>query len=685
MMETESLKINATKYSGLPLQSLKFLVKTSAPVDKLRKREVWKEIYYRYFTQGREFNLYSLLRGEPVAFSNTIGWELDTEEVEIPIHHAEDFIKNLIDFIQYVEQKILSSDNLQFHWQLHELAGMQSMIERVRDAKIKDMNTRQKINLFIDKINEARRKALLKIEKAESVVLTTPNDTYNLGEKSHLSIPEEKTALSKQQLVHLKVAISKANKGQWMEMIKNLRIYYPEDQQKIIRHGVKKYPHDIIEYHPWQAFIENRDIRNPELNMNRALFGGIEKSGLTDWLQHLKLATVVDFLRYVKDWFFEAEKATEDFFVKLELELLREISEHSSPTVNGEENPAFYESKKLYNDYLLNELEKHYWIVERYENGNMSEMLDYAPGYYEVLSEYMANPVRVANLKYSRYGLLQFEMVNDFTKGRLTIIDLYYDLLKKFNRNLAWNEESFLRTGNKFSIAKNVPTKYYSKIKRFFQLPLTLEFDAGCALNEDRPVTNQSSIESVIIYKFIRGVIKTSELRWLYTSEEGYAFFKANTKVFRSSGMFHSHEDYVAEFISEVIPLFNFRDPDQLRRFFQLEFSTKNIYGPYPKIDKEVAEQIVRKLQDEVPHELQIVSEFFDGIDEEYTEFEVYHQFDGLSPIELLILQQQGIEIGKEQHYKGYKENLFNTTVHFTPDEARTRFIIDYYKNYYGA
>ncbi|WP_214607683.1 hypothetical protein, partial [Mycobacterium tuberculosis] len=68
----------------------------------------------------------------------------------------------------------------------------------------------------------------------------------------------------------------------------------------------------------------------------------------------------------------------------------------------------------------------------------MSEMLDYAPGYYEILSEYMANPVRVANLKYSRYGLLQFEMVNDYTKGRLTIIDLYYDLLKKFNRNLAW-------------------------------------------------------------------------------------------------------------------------------------------------------------------------------------------------------------------------------------------------------
>jgi hypothetical protein len=650
----------------------------------MKKREVWKELYYRYFTQGRQFNLYRILRGEPIPFGNTISWELSAEEVEIPTEHAEDFIKNLLDFIEFVDRQVLASDNLQFEWQLHELAGMKSMIERVRDAKIKDMNTRQKVNLFIDKINNARKNALLQIEEAKAAAAAAkPEFEHEVKPEQQIIISEERTALMKQELVHLDIPISKVTKSHWMEMIEHLHMYYPEDQKRIVRHGIKKYPYEITRKHPWQTFIENREIRNPEINMIGALFGGIEKSGLIHWFQHLGLSTLEDFMTYVRDWFFEAENATDESFDELRRELLREIGEHSNPSLNGKDNPVFYEARRLYNEYLLSDLDDHFWIVEKHENGKLSDMLDLAPNDYISRPEYVAN--RVAKVKYSPSGEVYVEEPERRIK-QLSILDLYYSVLDTFNRKLAWNEESYLRIGEKLSIAEIVPPEYHTKIRRFFQLPLTLEIDPGCGHKPDRPTTNPRSIEAVFIYKFIRGAIKTSELRWLYTTDEGYAFLKANTTEVRSSGMFHSHEDYVAEFIEEALPLFDFRDPDQLRRFFRLSFTSNHIYGPYPKIKKEMAERIVRKLQDEVPHELQIVSEFFDGIEEEYTEFEVNPEFEGLTAMELLLLHQQGIEVGKERQYKGYKETHGNgSVVHFTPEEARTRFIIDYYKNYYGS
>jgi hypothetical protein len=675
-LKNAALKINATKYSGLPLRSLEFLVKTNAPIHQMKKREVWKELYYRYFTQGRHFNLYRILSGEPIPFANTIGWELSEEEVEIPTEHAEDFIKNLLEFMEFLNRRVLES-NLEFEWQLHELAGLKSMIERVRDAKIKDLNTRQKINLFIDKMNAARDKALRQIKIAKEVANSAEQE---MAQDQQIVVSEERLALMKQRLVHLNIPISKITKKQWLDMINNLHIYYPEDQKRLVRHGIKKYPDIISTKHPCLTFIENRVIRNPEINMLYVLFKSLDETNLDYWFR--QLPSVKGFLDYIRDWFFEAENATEENFQLIRQELLCRLGGIPYRKLDYRVDPIYYEAKHMYDrEYLLPELDRHFWIVEQHENGKLSDMFQPAPN--GTSAHFENESYRILGIRYTPSGNLHItEKKNE--KEPLSILDLYYSVLKKMDRLLARNDEAYLRLAEPFSVSKTVPDDYHSKVRRFFQLPVTLVIDPDCAYKPDRPKTSSTSIEAVFTYKFLRKAVSISELQWLYNSDEGYAFFKNHTNNFKSSGMYHSHLDFLAEFLGEALMLFDFRDQDQLRRFFRLDFNSDHFFGPVSKIKHDVAKCIVQKLQEEVPHELHLVYEFFDGIEEEYKDFELYPEFEGLSPLELLLLHKHGVEVGAEKQYKGYKETWGSTTIHYTPEEARTRFIIDYFKNYYG-
>jgi hypothetical protein len=680
-----TIKINPTKYSGLPLDSLIFLVKTKAPVDERRKREVWRELYHRYFLDGREFNLYSILKGEPLAFGNTVAWELNAKEVQIPVNHAEDFIRDLLDFIEFINRHVLSSPNIQFDWQLHEMAGIKSMIERVRDAKINDLNTRQKINLFIDNMNSARREALLQIEAAKNTS-QAPAVEGMVNADHQITISEERTALMKQELKRLEIPISKVTKRQWEDMMDMIRIYYPEDQKKIIRHGIKKYPYDTSKKQPWHVFIENVEMKRQEINMIYVLYEGIRVHGLLAGLQILCMDSLAQFMGYLKAWFLGASNGSEEAYVAFRKDLLHFVSKRSGYIMSAEPASAYTDAKKLYSEYVLDELDKHFWIVEKYENGPLSELL-HTPGVFPGSSARFEEDRRV-KFKYAPSGeaIITKPAIEDRTMSVLDLYYLVYDILTERAAGLAENEESYIRTGDKFRISPLAPLEYHAKIRRFCQLPLSLKIDPGCVSRHGGISTNRDSIERILIYRFIRKAITTSEIKWLYTSQEGYSFFRSNTTVSRSQGMFHSHEDYVAEFFEEVLPFFSFQEADQLKRFFALGFTSKMMFGPYPKLSKDVAFRIVRKLQDEIPHELMLVSEFFDGIDHEYTEFELKAEFEDLSPMELFLLSQQGIEVGKEIQYKGFKETLGNgSVIHFTPEEARTRFIIDYYKNYYGS
>jgi len=645
---------------------------------------------FRYFRQGRTFNLYKYLNGYPVIFGNTIGWELEREDVEIPVDHAEDFIKNLMSFITYVDEKVLNSEGLRFEWQLHELAGIKSMIERVRDAKIKDLNTRQKVNLFIDKINEARKNALLMIETAKDEA-EKATVRENEAAEAQIVITEEKTALMKQELKHLNIPMSKINKKQWTEMMDEFDIYYPEDQRKLIRAGIKKCASDLIEKKPWEAFYENMELKDPGLDMYALIIRCLRYNPVRTILNRFE--TVDHFLAHLESWYRSAVYADDRTFEELRLRILEQFASYWGGF--GEVPPLIAEAKDYAKTIVLQNtlqlLDKSYWIVEKYAHGPLSHILK--DTIQTRVPDARAGAMQFMRIKYEDGSLIQLNPV--FVDKEKSVLNHYYEILEQLDK-LAHNSE-YIHAGGEFSISRDVPHEYHDKIRNFFKLVLTLEFDQDLFKTVSQKGTESeeffgrrsvfsrgSLLEWILRYKFLRKAIKLEEIRWLYTTQEGYAFFKVISDVRRSSGAFHNQAEYIGYFLEEALTMFDFSKEEDRRHFFRMDFNSSDIYQ-YKSIDPKIAEKIVRKLQDESPHEVALVFEFFDGISNEYTFFEVHPEYEHLSAMEKLLLMNNGIEIGKEKTETGYREKMSGGgEVVFTTDEARTKFIFEYYKNYYA-
>ena len=685
-----AVKQNFTKYSGLPLSSLIFLATTKAPIDQSRRRVVWMELYYRYFRQGRTFNLYKHLHNHPVEFGNTIGWELEREDVEIPTEHAEDFIKNLMAFIEYVDKQVLESGHLRFEWQLHELAGMRSMIERVRDAKIKEMNTRQKVNLFIDKINEARKNTLLLIEAAKAEA-EMPQEPGEPAAETQIVVSEERTALMKQELKHLEIPMSKISKKQWTEMMYEFDIYYPEDQKKLIKVGIKKYPSDLLEKRPWEAFYENMEVKDSGLNMYAILFRCLRYAPAKHIIN--RFSTVEQFFVFLESWYRSAVNADDATFAEMRRAVLKEFAGHW----NGfEETPQRIAEAKAYAQAValqeaIDLLEESYWIVEKYANGPLSKML------LDTTIIQVPNGNRFEKqsiwLKYEADGrLVQHNPV--LINKEISMYTHYHSILDRLGK-LAGQSEANYPSGE-FTIGREVPKQYHDKIRNFFRLVLTLEYDKDlyAAVSGTGPASLHfhtsefsfnppSLLEWMLRYKFLRNAVSTEEIRWLYTTDEGYAFFKVVSNVRRSNGAFHDRAEYLAYYLEEALPMFDFSKEEDRSRFFRMDFNSADIYQ-FQRIKPEMADKIIAKLKAESPHELALVYEFFDGISNDYTFFEVNPEYEHLSAMEQLLLVNHGIEIGKTKSETGYREKMVGGgEVSFTTDQARTKFIIDYYKNFY--
>lgn len=684
------VKQNFTKYSGLPLTSLKFLATTTAPIDQGRKRIVWLELFYRYFRQGRTFNLYNILHGYPTVFCNTIGWELEREDVEIPVEHAEDFINNLMAFIEYVDKQVLDSERLRFEWQLHELAGIKSMIERVRDAKIKDMNTRQKINLFIDKINAARKNTLLLLEAAKAETEKTMERESEDAE-AQLVVSEKKTSLMKQELKHLNIPMSKITKKQWIEMMDEFDMYYPQDQKKLIRIGIKKHTSDLLETKPWEAFYENMDLKDPRLNMYAVLIRCLRYDPVKKILNRFN--TIDQFLAFIETWYHSAVYADNSTFEQLKLSILEPFFrywggfEETPPRIT--EASEYANAKTM--QAALQLLDKSYWIVKQYANGPLSRMLLDTVTIQVPSGRW--NERQSVSLQYDKDGsLIQLNPV--MINKEISVLTHYHNILKQLGK-LAHNDET-IHEGGQFAIERDVPLSYHDKIGNFFKLVLTLNLDEDLykVVSQNGPASEHffssrmsfqksSLLEWVLCYKFLRKAVTNEEIKWLYTTEEGYSFFKVISDVSRSYSIFHSHAEYLAYYLEDVLPMFDFSKEENRRHFFRMNFTIADIYQ-YQVIDPLLAEKIVRKLQEESPHEVALVYEFFDGISNEYTFFEVHPEYEHLSAMEQLLLINHGVEIGQAKTETGYHEKITGgAEVSFTTDQARTKFIIEYYKNFY--
>ncbi|QUH21873.1 hypothetical protein [Alkaliphilus sp. B6464] len=680
------LKRNFTKYSGLPLNALEFLAIANMPVNPNNHKEVWSELYYRYFNLERQFNLYTILlklnnkRAKMIYFAKALEMELINEKTNIPVHHTEDFMKNVLDFIKYVDDIVMQRDNLQFEWQLHALSGLKDLIEKVREAKIRDNNLRQEINLFIDKVNNARKETLLLLEQRK--VSELENDEENI-QKNELILTEEQTALMKQELRHLDITLSKLRKGELLSVIYNLKMYYPADRKKILRQGIKRCTFETLNHWPWECFVENLEYKNPNVNMMHILNKAINNttSGVISIMTPKNIdinllipnGTKQQLAEYLINWFKSIDGVSDMELKQFKLMVYEGLV------------------PEKYKQSYIELMEENYWIIEKYRGANVSELLKETIEFTEVDLD---NRYLAVTYDKEKDGWIVSSSSNRKNEGELTILEYFTVLFNKLNNTIFYYNGHWLER-HEFTI--HVDKKHTSLIKEYINFHLSLKLDKGLLENSrtieksrwiySDSITHQA-IYKLILHKFCQDHITIDEIDFLY--KEGYDFFKNITNTTGHSGSFHNHKEYLDKYLDEAINLFDFSKEEELRMFFNLSFRGDDFYGSYNDgrkanlfLNKSHGKKIVRKLQAECPHEFALISDYFSGIEEEYNEFVYKEEYEGLSPTEKLLLFKHGIDIGEKRTIKRYKDKRYGTDIYYTIDEIRNKYIIDYFKEIY--
>ncbi|PDZ94708.1 hypothetical protein CON36_32290 [Bacillus cereus] len=672
----DTIQVNQTKYSGLPLSALIHLIKTSAPVNQFLRREVWKELFYRYFTEGRTFNLYDLLKRNPQMFANTIGWELKRENVEVPVEHAEAFMQNLLEFIDYIDKHVLQS-GVQFEWQLHELNGMKEMIERVRDAKVQDMTLRQKINLFIDKINQTRKDSLLLIEEAKQQQTkqesSVDNELIVVKDNTEIVVTKEKHELMKQELKRLSIPVSKMTKKQWTEAINNFEIYYEEDKKKLIKQGLRKY--DFYDHRnvALLAFKLNLEFKIPNVSMSNLLFYSFNY-----YKQPTELFGSDENLYYViKELYFSAVGATKEGWHEFSTSFLKKL--------NGD----FSKQKLLKRTIQL--MEEVYPIVKQYYGSTLSNTLQ------DKVMDIMEKGKVVKGIQYEKEtGNWVVEEV-DSKQTEVSVFEQIYKVLdyirgyNKGHRVVQYDIETFSKS--EIEISENVPYQYHQMIRDFCLFPSSLVFDAGVYNLIDKPYVNAllpdffsrsrgrgEYLLYLLKHKYNSEKITDEELIFLYKTDEGQDVFKKITnRISAMQGWLKCASDFIGRFFDRTLNLFDFSKEEDRRLFFRLPFRIEDFFRGHGYTKKEYVEWIANKLREEAPHEYNLIAEYFSNINETYEDYKSYDAFEYLSDFERLVLEREGVQTGETIKHQGYKER----DIYYSSEEAQNKFLVEYFQKYY--
>lgn len=679
-----TIKQNRTKYAGLPLKSLVFMAKTSAPVDRLLKREVWKELFIRYFTEGRTFNLYEVLDKEPVMFANTIGWELNQEESQIPVEHSEDFISNLLNFIEFLDKQVLTSNNIQFEWQLHELQGLKSMLERVRDAKISDMNLRQKINLFIDKINQTRKETLILIEQKEKEKQEELNTLPAVQQQQELKVLEQKKELMQQELQHLTIPVSKMNKSQWLEAVNQIDMFYQKEQEKLIKQGLKKYPtfYEAPQL-ALRAFRLNLTLKLPDISMTGLLFRGLKYNSEINKV----FGSEMNLYEELSQWYFTCKGSTKEGWGTFSSQILSHLSAD--------------EAKEMRIEIQLEKMRAFYPTLLEYTGKNLSQVIS-TTFVSKLPRERERNYVNISYSKETGNWIVDENLVAE--KG-ISIFEHFYLLysdVQGYDINHTYTTSLFRYSieshpNANIEIRKELSRSEQKMIKDFCNFPSSLVIDKEVYNHLDSPLIKHiipggwsgdkgKHFSRFMRHKYNDNAISNDELKFLHKTPEGQEIFKRFTNMgMVMEGWLKEPIDFIAKFFERILNLFDFQKEEDRQTFFQMPFRATDFYEDYKSLKPEQADSIARKLMTESPHEYALISDYFSGINETYEEYKVHSQFEYLSDFERLILEREGIQTGEEFSHTGYKEkNNYGKEIYYTSKQAEHKFVIEFMKNLYA-
>lgn len=671
-----TVKSNITKYSGFSLKGLSFLAKSHGPSNLYEQREVWKELFYRYFNEGRQFNLYELLKNEHRYFAITIGMELQQQNIAIPVGHIEDFIKNLLNFITFLDKEILSSNHIQFEWQLHELAGIKDMLERVRESKIKDNNLRQEINLFIDKMNNKRKESLLLLEEQKN--------KEQVENQYQIVIKEETKALLKQELKHLDIPLSKLKKQDYLNVLDNLNIYYEDEQRKIIRHGLKKFTYETIEKTPWRCFIENLSFQYDKVNMFSILIKAIKSNryGSSDHKFDINLllpnGTISDFVAFIENWIKGMKNYHESYYNETFEPIFKALKEHE--VVND-----------YYDNFLLNELKTNKELLTKLTNKTLSDLFSITIQVEEKESRW-DDVVLIFNKELNSWEFKSPQKLS----SEISYFEIAYNLFNKATEShigIINYDNTTLKGDGDFQLLIKGNSEAYELSKLIIEFFPSIEIDNNFIkylnnnsikrIYQSNSFSNDNDLlRSFIRHKFCRKKISENEIKNLYTNPEVYKFFYNLTSNNMYQGHYQNHESYLYEYLIDAIPLFDLNNESEREFFFNLPINSLQLLK-YKNVHNLIPDMIVEKIKKEIPHEFLILDEYFNGTAKTYTDFVYYDGYENSSQLDKLLYNLENIKIGETVTRTGYKEYLYGREVFLTEKEAKTKYIIDYFQNLY--
>lgn len=678
-MESKQIRKEVTRYSGMSLNAVVYLAKLTNHVDKAKQKEVWKELFYRYFDLGRQFNLYRVLKGEHIYFGFSIEYELVKEKVDIPASHAEDFINNLIDFMKYIEDVVSKSKGeLEFSSKIHELAGLKSLMEKVREAKIKDNNVKQQINLFIDKINVHREEAL---KKEEEIKASDP-------ERQIILKSDKKHQLMTQQLKRLNITLSKVNKKDFEEMIYCLRDYYPEDQTRIILHGLKKYPYEVVRNIPWRAFIENYKKPVSDIDMLRQLFRSMDN--FIDMFKidmFLPNATLSDFIDWLSDWYLSCEGATDEGLRGVKVRLYRCFSNRNI-------------NKTLYKDHLIARIKQITPYLNKHKNITLKEFL-------ELETTRSVPSGRAKEIDYSpelKYDLENktWKVKESKTKVKVTLLEMYMylfaDIVDYHTGLLHSNNQSFLFTDYKTRLP--LSEEEIELVKNFIVYGSTIridnEFVDYLKSQEDKEsgfvfyshssigvhYSDTNALDLFFRLRYHGDQFSSEELKLMFHNKETYEYIYKNV---RRSHSFSS--DHLLNFIFKsnfrrILSHFDFSKSEELKHFFNLPFNITWLCAKSEGVINDKPDILFKKLKKENPHEVSLMMEFFENQEEvTYNDFVIYDGYKSLTDFEKLLLLNHGVKIGEEREGFGVKfKSDHGKEEILSGKEVQLRMLFDYFK-----
>lgn len=565
------------KYEGLDIKSLLFLANTELSVSYNEQLAVWNEIFNQYFNNGKTFNLYAEMnkvenKNKYLFFSIVMEYELKDSLTTIPLEHVKDFIILIVQFIDFIDKTVMNNPDVRVEWTIHEFYGIKDMLDKVQHANIVDVTLRQKINIFIDKINAARQE-----EQAKSKGRDLP-----IASKMQADLMAE-------QLKHLSIPASKINKQDLINILQSIEKYYPEDRKKLCTRMAKHFNYDFRHHFPAIAFLYY--LKNPDSNVDmNALTHKITNINLPE---HLKFMDV----QYFQNWFSTLPGYTQEFF---DTWIINNFERYYK---NPHCNVAM---EKVYNSIAPT-------IAEN--NGKtLSEILKAPP-----VSVYLYNDIKWGDPDTNKYEILwndtSFKIINHSSNFQFPIITIPHLFNGKFDFII-----SASRTigESRYVVAEGYDTELALKFANFYSSIIIDDEGIEMAkkfMEKESSFNNLllSSLCQMIQQKAIESTFTSNEIKLLFKTHY-FDFFDKLNHFLHGSGQFSKHNDYILKYFSEILNLYDFSNPEDLKLFFQIKLELERLLNgsEYKEIN-----ELYSKLKKYFPNEIYILDSFFDSTSQE--------------------------------------------------------------------